>query len=157
MALLTTQVLGVFGLYQVTPPPASDNADTLATFLDVLKIVIPALLAYLASRMQAKREQRTAQATIEEATRQQIAQKEDRLTASWESMTTQARELLSRAYADAAEATAARRAAEGKLSTLEQELASLQRRYDEAVEELDELRKRPRKERAPREGRSEAD
>lgn len=116
-------ILGLVGVYLQSPEPQTVPAN-FDGIIEIAKIAVPAILAYLASRMQAKKEQRTA-----------AIQREDRINVSWESMTVQVRELL-------AQEVAARRVVEARVFTLEQELTRLRQQYDEANEELEKLRLR---------------
>lgn len=120
--------------------------------VEILKIAVPALLAYLVSRVQARKDQRLAQGSIEERTRAQLADQQEGIIteyraviSSHQSMTDQARKVVMEAYQEAAEDKAARRLAEAKAQTLETELAALQRKYDNAMRELDELRQPKRR------------
>lgn len=121
-------------------------------FIELAKIIIPALLAYLLSRMQAQREQKKAEIVIAQKTQDQLDAKEGRLNVAWEGLTVQVRDLLTKAYETADRESEARRLAEAAATeartrafTLETEKATLQRQLSEALEELEELRRKVRR------------
>lgn len=112
--------------------------------IEIAKLVIPALGAYLLSRMQANKAQKAAQDTIEMRTREQLAQERAGVFDEYRALNLQSKDIVDKAYQKAAEEAAARRIAEAKVTTLESELAELRRQHGESVEELDELRRRAR-------------
>lgn len=138
------------------PVETATGSDVGTQVLDILKIVVPALLAYLASRMQARKEQHAAQGSMEQRTREQLAKQQEGVFEEYRTISLQAREVVAESYREAAEAKAACRLAEVKNDTLEGELAELRRKYDKAVEELEELRERvSRRARGGREDREQ--
>lgn len=112
--------------------------------IEIAKLIIPALGAYLLSRMQANKAQKAAQDTIEMRTREQLAQERAGVFDEYRALNLQSKDIVDKAYQKAAEEAAARRIAEAKIMTLESELAELKRQHGEAIEELDELRRRAR-------------
>lgn len=112
----------------------------LSPFIEITKLVIPALGAYFLSRMQAKKEQRIAQGSMEERTREQLAKQQEGVFAEYRSISLQSRDVVAESYRIAAEEKAARRIAEARADTLEAELLELKRKYNRAIDDLDELR-----------------
>lgn len=111
---------------QAPPTPSVPVTSNPANqVIEIAKLLLLAIPGYLAARLQAKKERQTAD-----------SMRDDRLAAGWQSMSTQAREQLTRAYEDLAKEREIRKAVETRVEELEQE--------------LEELRKRPQK-RAPRE------
>jgi len=117
-------------------------SETSLVVVEALKIVVPVVAAIIGSQMLSRREQSKARLVIEERNRLSLAGERDKLISGWQELTAQARETVTRAYAEAAEAVAARRMAETRLVTLEGEMVTLRSRYDAAIEELRELRQR---------------
>lgn len=108
-------VWAVVGLAQSVPSaPVASNPIT--HVVEIAKLLAVAVPGYLLARRQAKKEERDGQAA-----------RDDSLLVGWQSLSTQAREHLTKALDDAAREREARHAAEERVKELERELAELRR------------------------------
>ncbi len=121
---------------------AQVGAPDTSWVIEALKIVVPVVAAIIGSQLLSRREQAKARLAIEAANRNQLATERDKLIGGWQELTAQARETVTRAYAEASESIAARKIAEARIVILEADIVTLRARYDGAMEELSELRRR---------------
>jgi hypothetical protein len=111
----------------------------------LVRFVLPfatAAGAFWLSRLQARKEQRLGQASIEATTRAEISAERGKLAEQWAGTTDRMRDLLDAAYAQLAVATTRAVTAEARAGQLERELADVQRQHLEAQGELERLRRR---------------
>lgn len=144
---MVSELIQVAVLVAQTAPAASSESE-LVSILE--RFVLPVLTgagAFWLSRLQARKEQQTAQATIEETTRKQLLGQQEGLIREYQSMTAETRKILADAYRDAAEHAVARRAAEMKAANLEQELTGLRSRCQVLVDRVEELERSARRKR----------
>lgn len=110
-------IASVVRLAQSPPTPSAPvSGNPWGQVIEIAKLLAVAVPGYLLARREAKKEERSGQATRDES-----------LVAGWQSMSMQAREQLSMAYADTAREREARHAAEKRVEELEKELAELRR------------------------------
>lgn len=122
---------------------ASETAQV-AWVGDILKLLIPALMAWGASWLTNRRERRSHEEKQEAAQRELLVQQSDRLTAGWEGMTAQAREIIRTMQVETVEAKA-------ETAACKAELIEVKRKYETALKELEALSVRmPARKRGPR-------
>lgn len=121
--------------------------------VDLAKIVIPAMGAWVAAWLQNRKERRQWAARQEVEQRAIFGTETARLTGSWNEMTTQMREMITRLQVETIDAKTRAAVAEERAaglakelvevrSRLERELADVKRNYEAALAELDRLKER---------------
>lgn len=120
---------------------AGGGADS-PMVIEALKIIVPVVIAISGSYFLSRRQHTSARLAMEVQNQRQLAGERDKLIGGWQLLTDQARETVTRAYAEAAEAVAARKIAEARTATLEVEMKALRASYDLMLRELDELRRK---------------
>lgn len=114
--------------------------------LDILKIIIPALGAWLALWASNRRNHRmwAAKEAIKQA--DLLSTQSDKLFATYSEMTAQAREIIRTMQVEIIEARTALAGSKSEISRLLSELAEIKQKYAEALRQLESLQTRaPRK------------
>ena len=106
--------------------------------------------AFYLSRLQARKEQRLGQASIEATTRAEISAERGKLSQQWEGTTERMSALLDSAYRRLEIAVTEAASAKLKSERLEQELAEVRRLHKDAVDELERLKRQQARRARPR-------
>lgn len=107
--------------------------------LDILKLAVPAALAWGAAWLTNRRERR-AWIEKQEAQQQELLVKQgDRLATGWAEMTAQAREIIRTMQVETIEAKTALAACVGERAQLLSELVAIKAKYETALRELETL------------------
>lgn len=110
--------------------------------IDVLKIAIPAMGAWLAAYLSNRKERRQWEDKQREEQHKIIAGQADKLASGWVEMTTQAREIINRLQLETIEAKTQKAVMENELINLREELAEVKAKYSEALAEIELLKQK---------------
>lgn len=110
--------------------------------VEVLKIIVPALGAWLLAYLTNKRERQQWLQKREANQEQMLASQIDKQSGAWSEMTTQMRQMITRLQELAVEAQTRANIAEEAAERYERELVNLKAKYEEALKLIEELKKK---------------
>lgn len=118
-------------------------------WIDLAKVLVPAVGAWFVSWLQNQRERHQWAAKQEAEQQKLLSDQSNRLSAGWAEMTAQAREIITRLQVETIDAKTRAAVAEERAVSLERDLSEVRKRYETACSEIESLKQRRPRSREP--------